>query len=246
MSEILKTEALVLSKLNYGDTSSIATLFTKDYGKISVIVKGGRTRKSKFGAIVDPLNNIQIVFYKKDTRDVQLISDASLLLHFQSLKNDLQKLKYAYAIAEIVKNLMAENEANIKIYEGLVRIFSRLDSSNEKPEISFGRFFLFFLKELGYEFNIDSCAICGNKNFASVKLYYNFDKGLICGRCTKDVVEIYEINLELFQYLICLKNNVDADTFSSNVINRANFLLEKHLKYHVTDFKGIKSLELFK
>jgi len=245
MSDILKTEAVVLSKLNYGDTSSIASLFTKDYGKISVIVKGGRSKKSKFGAVVDPLNNIQIVFYKKDTRDVQLISDASLLSHFQSLKNDLQKLKYAYAVAELVKNLMAENESNKKIYQGLVRILSRLDSSNEKPEVSFGRFFLFFLKEIGYEFHTDGCVVCGSKNFSSVKLYYNFEKGLICGRCTKDVVEIYDINLELFQYLNCLKYNMDADNFSDATINKTNSLLERFLKYHVSDFKGIQSFKMF-
>ena len=52
MSEIIKTEAVVLSKLNYGDSSSIASLFTEDFGKLSVIVKGARSPKSKYGKLL--------------------------------------------------------------------------------------------------------------------------------------------------------------------------------------------------
>ena len=34
MSEILKTEAIVLSKMNYGDSSMISSLFTEELGRI--------------------------------------------------------------------------------------------------------------------------------------------------------------------------------------------------------------------
>jgi DNA repair protein RecO (recombination protein O) len=246
MSEIIETESVVLSKLAYGDSSIIADLFTEDYGRISVIAKGGRSPKSKFGSLVDPLNHLQVVFYKKDSRDVQLLSSAEILSHFPSLKNDLQKLKYAYAVIELVKNLMAEREVNKRLFKGVVRILSRINSSNEKPEISFGRFFLFFLKEIGYEFQVERCAICNGADFSSLSLYYNFDKGLICGKCTKEAVDFYEINLELFQYLSCLKANISADNYIDKTIDDANSLLERHLKYHVPDFKGIQSLQIVK
>ena len=82
MSEIIKTEAIVLSKLDYRDTSKIANLFTEDFGKISVIIKGARSPKSKTGKIVDPLNHIRIVYYNKESRDLQLISDAESINYF--------------------------------------------------------------------------------------------------------------------------------------------------------------------
>jgi DNA repair protein RecO (recombination protein O) len=245
MSEILKTEAVVLNKINYGDTSSIVSLFTEDYGKLSVIVKGARSPKSKYGKIVDPVNHLHIVFYKKDTREVQLISSADIVDHFPKLKNDLDKIKYAYAILELVKALMAEHEANKKIFKGIVRILTRLDTSNELPEISFGRFFVFFLKEIGYEIQIEKCAVCGRTDFEGEKIYYNFDKGLICGKCRKEAVDIYDINVELLHYLQCLKTNEIINNIKSPVIQKANMLLEHHLKYHVPDFKGIQSLKLF-
>jgi DNA repair protein RecO (recombination protein O) len=81
--------------MNYGDSSSIALLFTEDLGKISVIVKGARSPKSKYGKIVDPLNYLSVVLYKKETRDLQLLSGADIIEHYPAMKNDLNKLGYA-------------------------------------------------------------------------------------------------------------------------------------------------------
>lgn len=244
MSEIIKTEAIVLSKMNYGDTSSIASLFTEDLGRISVIIKGARSPKSKYGKIVDLINHLLIVLYKKESRELQLLSGADIINHYPSIKSDLNKLKYAYAITELVKNLLAEHEANKKIFKGTVKILGKLNESNELVEIIFGRFFIFFLKEIGYELQIESCGICGKQNLQN-DAYYNFDKGLICGECRKSAVDIYDINLELLKYLKCLKNNETISNLDNLISQKAISLMENHLKYHVPDFKGLSSLRLF-
>jgi DNA repair protein RecO (recombination protein O) len=244
MSEIVKTEAIVLSKMNYGDSSSIALLFTEDLGKISVIVKGARSPKSMYGKIVDPLNYLSVVLYKKESRELQLLTGADIIEHYPAMKNDLNKLGYAYAVAELVKNLLADHEVSKRIYKGIIKILSILNSGEEKPEITFGRFFMFLLKETGYEIQIVSCAICGKKKFEDDP-HYNFEKGLICGECRKSVVDNYDINLELLRYLNCLKNNESAGTFSNLIARKAINFMETHLKYHVPDFKGISSLKIF-
>jgi DNA repair protein RecO (recombination protein O) len=244
MSEIIKTEAVVLSKMNYGDSSSIASLFTEDLGKISVIIKGARSVKSKYGKLVDPLNYLLVVLYKKETREVQLLSGADIIQHFPDVKSDLNKLSYAYGVLELVKNLLAEHEVNKKMFRGVIKILTRLNSGGEQPEITFGRFLFFFLKETGYEIQIDACAICGKRKF-SADIYYHRDKGLICGECKRSVVDIYDINAELLMYLNCLKSNESASNFSNLIVQKALLFMENHLKYHVPDFKGISSLKLF-
>jgi DNA repair protein RecO (recombination protein O) len=244
MSEIIKTEAVVLSKMNYSDTSIIATLFTEDYGRLNVIVKGARSPKSKYGRIVDPINHLLVVLYKKDSRELQLLSSADIIDHFPIIKEDLNQLKYAYSTVELIKYLLAEHEVNKKIFKGCVKILSRLNTSDELPEITFGRFFIFFLKEIGYEIQIESCTVCDRKEFDD-KVYYSYEKGLICGKCKKSAVDIYDINLELLNYLKCLKNNESASSFNNLMYQKAIMFMENHLKYHVPDFKGISSLILF-
>jgi len=244
MSEIIKTEAVVLSKMNYGDSSNIATLFTEDLGKLSVIVKGARSPKSKYGKIVDPLNYLLVVLYNKESREVQLLSGADIIEHFPNIKNELNRLSCAYAVIELVKNLMAEHEVNKKMFQGVIKILSRIDEAGELPQVSFGRFFFFFLKEIGYEIQIDSCSVCDRKDFDG-QVYYHRDKGLICGSCKNSVVEIYDMNMELLKYLDCLKNNESANIFNHQTVSKSLVFMENHLKYHVPDFKEISSLKLF-
>jgi DNA repair protein RecO (recombination protein O) len=245
MSEIIKTEAIVLSKLDYGDTSKIASLFTQDFGKISVIIKGARSAKSKIGKVVDPLNHIRIVFYNKESRDLQLISDAEIIDYLPALRDDLEKLKYSYSVLELINKLIPEHESNPKLFAAVVRILIRFSESNENPAITFGRFLLYFLKEVGFELQLEKCPVCEKEDFKKNGIFYSFDKGLICGKCKGEAVYNSEVKQELFSYLKCLKTNESAKLFNEDVYLSAIRLMEDHLKYHFVDFKGIKSLTMF-
>jgi DNA repair protein RecO (recombination protein O) len=245
MSEIVKTEAFVLSKIKYGDTSSIVTIFTRNFGKLSVIIKGGRSSKSKTGLIVDPLNHLQIILYKKDVRDLQILTNADLISHYPKIKKDLEKLKYSYAVLELIKKLVPEHEASEKLFKGLLRIFSLFENNEENPKILFGRFFMFFLTQLGYELQIQECASCGRSNLTGMDLSYNFELGILCNSCRKDYIESFQILPELFNYLLCLKHNKKIVNLKEINFDKALNFFELYLKHHVTDFNGIKSFKLF-
>jgi len=246
MSEIVKTEAVVLSKLNYGDSSSIATLFTKKHGKLSAIIKGGRSPKSKIGFMVDPLNHLQVILYKKDNRDIQILSSADIISHFPRIKEDLDKLKYTYAILELIKKLIPEHEDNERLFKGIVRIFHLFENSEEHPKILFSRFFMFFLTELGYDVQIQKCASCGKSNLKNMDLSYNFELGILCNDCKTGFVESYQINSELFNYFQCLKQNKKVIYEKEVIYDKAVSFFELYLKHHIPDFNGIKSFQLFK
>lgn len=246
MSEILKTEAVVLHKLNYGDTSSIITLFTKEHGKLTAIIKGGRSPKSKMGMVADPLNHLQVILYNKQSREVQLISSMEIISHFSRLKEDYEKLKYAYGVLELVKYLIPEHEQHLKLFKGVIRIFELLDKSVQHPAVLFGRFFLFFLSEIGYELQFSECSCCGKANLSGSSLSYNFEIGILCGDCKNNYIESFNVLPELFEYLNCLKRNENPGQVSTITIESAITLMERFLKHHVNDFRGIQSFQLFK
>jgi len=246
MSEIIKTEAVVLSKLNYGDTSSIVTLYTESDGKISAIVKGGRSSKSKTGRIIDPINYLQIIIYKKNTRDVQILTDANLISHFVNLKEDLNSAKYSFAIIELVKNLTVEHEVNQKLFKGLIKILNLINDKKENPAVLFGRFFLFFLSELGYELSTDKCSVCGNKLTARKTLGFDFNTGILCSDCFESHSGVEVISAELFDLIFCLKTNRLVEEFKVELMDKFVFLMEQYLKFHITSFKGIQSFRIYK
>lgn len=246
MSEIIKTEAIVLNKINYGDTSTIATFYTKEYGKLSGILKGGRSSKSKTGAAVDPVNHIEIVLYKKDTREVQLVSGVSIISHFPNIKNDINKIEYALAVIELLKKLTLEHETNYRLFSGTVRILSLLETSNLEPLVIFGRYFLFFLTEMGYEFQFEKCVSCGKSKLINENLAYNFDLGIFCEQCSREKPYSFSVEMELFDYLLCLKYNKPAERFSKSVKEKAIDFLERFTRHHIPDFKGLQSIQLLK
>ena len=246
MSEIIKTEAVILSKMNYGDTSNILSVYTKDYGKLSVIIKGARSSKSKSGLIADPPNHVQIVLYKKDTRDIQVISSIDMISYFPKMKEDIERLKYSFAIIELVKKLTPENETNLRLFSGLSRILSLIDSSDENPKILFGRFFLFFLKEIGYEVQLGQCASCERTDLTGESLGYNFELGIICGNCRNKNRTDFTLSQELFNYMLCLNYNKSAEIYKEFTLDKAIIFMERYLKFHVPDFSGIQAFQTLK
>ena len=246
MSEIITTEALVLNKINYGDTSIIASFYTKDFGRLSGILKGGRSSKSKIGKAVDPLNHLEIILYKKDTRELQLVTNVSIITHFQAIKEDYEKLQYALAVIELLKKLTPEHESNLHLFSGTIRILSLINASKEEPLVLFGRYYLFFLTETGYEPQFEQCVSCGKSNLGNENLAYNYDLGIFCEKCGRENINSISIEMELFQYLLCLKHNKPAEKISNTIKERAIGFLERFTKHHIPDFKGLQSIQLFK
>ncbi len=244
MSQIEKTEGIVLSKLDYSDSSKIVAMYTEEFGKIAAIVKGGRGKNSKVGMVVDPLNIIQIVLYNKENRDVQLLSSAEMLSYFSKIHNDFERMKYSYAILELLKYLTVENEANQRLYKGSKKILQLMDTSDDQPEILFLKYFLFILQETGFEIQMDACSIC-HKEIKMEKVNgFNYEHGMLCYECKNLYHTFLEIPMELFEQIYSLKVGKRLKNYNLPAMKKLIIALEKFLKFHVQGFNGIKSLQM--
>lgn len=244
MSELIKTEAIVLRKLDFGDSSRIVHFFTYDYGKISAIIKGARSPKSRTGAALDTFNYVQIVIYKKENRDIQLVREIDLLNHFTVVKDDLERMQYAQAIVELLSGLTAENEAHTRLFTGTVKALELLNIQTADPKYTFTKYFIFFIKEIGYAIHYENCSVCGRILTTEQDLAFNYDSGFVCQECRQDRLVHTEINKELFKLYICLNQRKNDVKYLSRDLDRILQMMTKFLKYNLTEFKGLKSLEL--
>jgi DNA repair protein RecO (recombination protein O) len=242
MSELYKTRAIVLRKLDYGDTSRIIQFFTEDFGKISAILKGARSAKSKKGLMIDTFNYVQLVLYKKETREVQLVSEVDMLNHFPNIKEEYDRIKYASAVIELLLNLTVENEHHHKMFAGSIRALELLNTLDVNPKLIFAKYFLFFVKEIGYELQLNNCSICG-KDFETVtSVSFNYSTGMVCNECGADNFSNTELSKELFNLLQCLSSKKNNIQYDENNLNKIILLIEKFLKQNIHEFKGLKSL----
>ncbi len=171
---IEKTEAIVLRAVNYRDTSKIVTFYTKRYGKMSAIAKGARNPKSKFGSLFQPLNYLQIVFYRRENRQLQYVSSSDFVKYFKTLTTNVEKLTIAISLIEIVNLVMHDEDENESLFGLLVDSLDALDGiemtqkdagtrgvPSPSPLNIFVHFGLHLAGNLGFAPIFENCLMCG-------------------------------------------------------------------------------------
>src|SRR5437868_14779788 len=96
-----KALALVLRTTDWSETSRIATLWTRQFGKVRALAKGGRRLKSNFESALDLLTVCDIVFLRKSSGSLDLLTEARVVKRFPRRRVDLQAAYGAYYVAEL-------------------------------------------------------------------------------------------------------------------------------------------------
>jgi len=74
-----KALALVLRTTDWSETSRIATLWTREFGKVRALAKGGRRLKSNFESALDLLTVCSIVLLRKSSGGLDLLTEARVV-----------------------------------------------------------------------------------------------------------------------------------------------------------------------
>src|SRR4051794_28896693 len=99
-----KVQALVVRTTDWSETSRIATLWSREMGRLRVLAKGGRRLKSNFESALDLLNVVDIVFIRKASGGLDLLTEARVAERFPKLRTDLPALYGGYYIAELLSD----------------------------------------------------------------------------------------------------------------------------------------------
>ena len=251
---IVKTEAIILKTLKYGETSKILTLYTKEFGKISAIAKGARRAKSKFGAILEPLSHVSLVLYKKDSRELQLISDCILIQQFAQIRENLDTLSAAMATVELVYRTSQE-EKNERLFLLLAETLSAINNAEKIFSPFFYRFELLLAGLLGFRFQLERCPACsseiqisaGQKELYAVALSSG---GILCKNCSSKTQQAMKISAETYLTLQSLLHRSVAEAamiaFSQTALYETEQLLRNYLQLHIEGLKPLNSEKVFR
>ena len=144
----VRTLALVLRTVEVFETSSVATLFTRDLGKVAVLAKGARRLKSPLQGGLDLLGVSDIVLLTKAGESLELLAEAAPVERFPSLRRDLAALYAGYYIAELLSDLTDLHDPHPKLFDAARITLRHLgDAGLRSGRIL--RFELACLRELG-------------------------------------------------------------------------------------------------
>ncbi len=244
---ICKSESVVTKNLKLGETSKIVWLYTRDFGKVKVVAKGARSPKSRFGSSLELFTHSAVVFYKKDRRDLQLLSQSDTLRHFGAFETDVARFAFASAVIELLDSMVMGEEPNPSLFRLLLDTLARLETSPRSGLRSvFWTFELQAADLLGYRPELSKCARCGKDDellrFAPLK------GGLICRACSSKDSDSFEVSTETRDTLRKLQatpvSEIALDTAGPRLEAEIDRIIEVFLQYHVDRLPGLKSLKL--
>ncbi len=259
---IVKTDAIILKSMKYRDTSKIVTMYTKEFGKLQGIAKGSRGLKDKFGSSLEPLMHSQVVMYKKENRDLHLLTQGTMIRSFNSFYSSLEHLSVAFALAELVHRITPHEEKNIPFFQLLLTTLSELDASDEPLKYLFA-FEAQIAQIMGFAPSLDKCARCGNPididAIQSCEFYID-DGVLYCANCvsqTRDgTLRMYEssytLNVKLSMQTLKMLRILSQWNVSSlktvhidrKIGDEVENILRCYLQHHFDDVRPLHSLEL--
>lgn len=141
------TEGIVLHFIKYGESSVIATIFTKDFGRQSYIVNASRSRKSKNkGGLLQPLFLLDLEVYQKQTREIQRIKEFKSLNTYQNIPFDIAKSTQVIFLAEMLYKTIHEQESYPELFHFVKSALLYFDLLEEGWQ-NFHLYFLFRLTE---------------------------------------------------------------------------------------------------
>jgi DNA repair protein RecO (recombination protein O) len=178
-----KGEGLILRVTDFSETSRIVVLFTREFGKISALAKGGRRLKGPFESALDLLATCQIVFLRKHTSGLDLLTESKLITRFHPCERDLVCLYAGYYVAELLLGLTEDYDPHPELYlaaqEALVSF-----AAPETARLGVLRFELVVLREIGQLPDFESCVACGSRLTEGRTFgFWVSQGGLICPDC---------------------------------------------------------------
>lgn len=252
---IVKTEAVVLKAMKFRESSKILTLYTRQFGKVSVIAKGARDRKGRFGSALEPMSYVVAVFYKKDRGGLYLLSQCDLMKSYRRLTEDMEAMAAAMAMIELVNAVSHEEESNEQLFQLLARSLDTINTAGKNAASVELGFEVKLAENLGFRPNFHACSHCGRVAQGPVNGPGNFEMhmgtgGILCPHCSRShdggtVISL--MTLKVLQRLQEMENIEAAARLSltRRVRDEVGMTLRRYLQNHVGGLDRLKSESVF-
>jgi DNA repair protein RecO (recombination protein O) len=181
---LVTLDAIVLQAFPYSETSKILRLLTPSHGVQSVIAKGARRPRSRYGGILEPFTDGVASFYYRDNRDLHNLSDFELVRPRQPLGRDLVRFGGASLLAEILLRTASEQAAP-EVFHRIRAALDRLESTPvEALEATVLAETWALVTALGFGPALDRCVGCDVDLAAEGDFFLDYAAGgLCCGVC---------------------------------------------------------------
>jgi DNA repair protein RecO (recombination protein O) len=225
----LKTEAIVLRSLRYGEADRILHLYTPHRGRVSAIAKGVRRARSRFGGRLEPFFRLDLVLYEGRS-ELLTVTAAETIAGHPRLREDAGALDGAARACEAVARVFDDGDPHAGVYHLLANELALLDQNPARA----GRanalaFRLKLLLAAGFAPHLAACASCGERDH--LVGFSGAAGGVVCVACEASA---FPIDQEAHDFLVAAlaRPLADAPHAPSRALAQAERAILETLEHH--------------
>ncbi len=182
-----KSSAVVIGSFALGESDTVVTFFSRNFGKVRGVAKRARRMPSKFGGALELLTLGELIFFDTGRSDLVRVDAFDIVRPFGRVREDLERLGETAWAAECVGRLTAERDPNRAIYGLLVRMLGAVEAGvpPRRAAVVFG---VRCVDALGHRLRLDACVTCGRRPAPGRDgVAVDVDAGgLVCPACATD------------------------------------------------------------
>ena len=190
MAGPVKTEAVVLRSIRYGEADRILHLYTPQRGRVGAIAKGVRRARSRFGGRLEPFFRLRVELHE-GRGELLTVTGAHTIDAHAHLRRDARALDAAARACDAVSRLFETSEPHPGVFNLLCRKLALLDErvaagSPRGGDASAERasalaFRLKLLHAAGLAPQLAACASCGEREHLDA--FAGAAGGVVCAAC---------------------------------------------------------------
>lgn len=243
---IVKANAIILHSKKQGETSKIVTLYTREFGRLTVMAKGSRGIKSKYLGVLETFNYVDVVFYKKEGRGMQYLSQASIIEPLQSIHARLGKMALASIPCEVIHRGEEENHSHPKLFTLLLDTLVAIDKNDKNLRNIVRTFMMRYLTFSGFEPTLGACHSCGRENLGDTSYFSLLNGAYNCDKCgpLEDSINLSSQAMTYLRWF--MKANVaDATAIatSATVGKECDNFLYSYFRSQIESLSTLRSIE---
>ena len=179
---LVKTQAITLKSLKWGEADRIVTLYARQLGKIRAVARGARRPKSRMGAALEPLTLCDLNLFEKSGDTLYRVSQVDLIEPFVIFREDLTMMAAAARMANVVGAVTPDGDPDPNLFETLEQGLRSLVTSDD-PALTALLFQIRLLGLTGFRPQTDHCAACGKTKVIQEPQFSPASGGLVCVTC---------------------------------------------------------------
>src|SRR5687767_372145 len=182
----LRTDAVVLHIFDYLETSRIVRIATRELGVQSVLARGARRSRSRYGSALDLFASGVAEVSTKPGRELHTLMSFDVQRARPRLAEDLGRFTGASALAELALRFSGE-DTHPALFDTLVTSLDALDASagGATIDVSLGSAWR-IVGELGFAPSLDRCSSCeGPVPDQESAAFSHRAGGVVCAPCAR-------------------------------------------------------------